>query len=135
MCAWAPFVCETVEGHSPFERHGAKLGPARLADQCFLGGGVCRIGIPSIARWKGREGRGWSEEDGSGRAAKPFLSDMASKGDRTEARVKAGGMRCRSAARLYARRSAGKINLVGKEGEDRLAILSFTLLSLKVATW
>jgi len=69
----------------------------------------------------------WSEEDGSGRAAKPFLSDMASKEDRTEARVKAGGMRCQSAARLYARRSAGKINLVGKEGEDRFAILSFTL--------
>jgi len=67
---------------------------------------------------------------GSRGAAKPFLSDMASKEDRTEARVKAGGMLCQSAARLYARRSAGKITLVGKEGEDRFAILSFTLFNL-----
>ena len=45
---------------------------------------------------------------------------------RTAARVKAEGMRCRNIVRLYARRSAGKIYLVGKEGEDRFAILSFT---------
>ena len=80
-------------------------------------------------------GQGVADQDGSGGTAKPFLSDMASKEDRTEARVKAGGMRCQRAARLYARRSAGKINLVGKEGEDRFAILSFTLLSLKFAIW
>ncbi len=71
---------------------------------------------------------------GSG-AAKPFLSDMASKEDRTAARVKAEGMQCQSAARLYARRSVGKIDLVGKEGEDRFAILSFTLLNLWFAIW
>ncbi len=76
-----------------------------------------------------------SREDGSGETAKPFLSDMASKEDRTEARVKAEGMRCQSAVRLYARRSAGKINLVGKEGEDRFAILSFTLSMRRFATW
>ncbi len=84
---------------------------------------------------KGPRRQGMSREDGSGETTKPFLSDMASKEDRTEARVKAGGMQCRSAARLYARRSAGKINLVGKEGEDRFAILSFTLLNLWFATW
>ena len=72
----------------------------------------------------------WEEEDGSGRATKPFLSDMASKEDRTEARVKAEKERRQSAARLYARRSAGKMTLVGKEGEDRLAILSLTLINL-----
>jgi len=83
---------------------------------------------------EGPRRQGVSREDGSGETAKPFLSDMASKEDRTEARVKAGGMRCQSAARLYARRSAGKMPVVGKEGEDCFAILSLTLLILWFAT-
>ncbi len=48
------------------------------------------------------------------------------KKNRTVARVKAAGTTTQDWVRLYARRGAGKMHSVGKEGEDRLAILSFT---------
>ncbi len=48
------------------------------------------------------------------------------KKNRTVARVKAARTTTQEMARLYACCGAGKMHSVGKKGEDRLAILSFT---------
>ena len=103
-----------------------------MSGQCYLGGRVCRIGIPSnsLKMLRNFRGSGWAAVECT---AKPFLPGVARKEHRTAARVKAEGMRTRSAARLYARRSAGKMHVAGKDGEDRLAILSWTLANLWLA--
>lgn len=64
--------------------------------------------------------------------AKPFLPGVARKEHRAAARVKAQGMRTRSAARLYARRSAGTMHVAGKDGEDRLVRIDARLESGKI---
>src|SRR5579883_989780 len=58
---------------------------------------------------------------------------MASKENRTVARVKAARTTTQEMARLYARRGADKMHSVGKEREDLLAILSFTRSNLSLA--
>ena len=63
---------------------------------------------------------------------RPFLPGVDRKEHRTAARVKAQGMRTRSAARLYARRSAGSMHVAGKDGENRLVPIDARLESGKV---
>jgi hypothetical protein len=57
----------------------------------------------------------------------------SAKKNRTVARVKAARTTTQEMARLYARCGADKMHSVGKEGEDRLAILSFTRSNLSLA--
>ncbi len=49
------------------------------------------------------------------------------------ARVKAARTTTQEMARLYARRGVDTMHSVGKEGEDRLAILSLILVILSLA--
>jgi len=56
------------------------------------------------------------------------------KKSRTAARVKVTGTTTQEMARLYARCGADKMHSVGKEGEDLLAILSFTRSNRSLAT-
>lgn len=55
------------------------------------------------------------------------------KKNRTVARVKAAGTTTQEMVRLYARGGADKMHSVGKEGENRLAILSLILVILSLA--
>jgi len=86
--------------------------------------------LSSLGVLRNFRGSGWAAVECT---AKPFLPGVVRKEGRAAARVKAEGMRYRSAARLYARRSAGKMHVAGKDGEDRLAILSWTLANLWLA--
>jgi len=55
------------------------------------------------------------------------------KKNRTAARVKAAGTTIQEMVCLYASRGADKMHPVGKEGEDRLAILSCTRSKRSIA--
>ena len=87
--------------------------------------------LSSLGVLRNFRGSGWAAVECT---AKPFLPGVVRKEGRAAARVKAEGMRYRSAARLYARRSAGKMHVAGKDGEDRLVRIDARLESGKIRT-